>query len=378
MSVMKQQKLIITGLLISALSLLIANPVQAQPKVTTTPTNLTVAGKRCLIAEFGCTTTTRYLLLRSNQEVTDLKIITLDLNRTDGTKVFSANAININSSNVSSQIQKLSTNASLKIPIEFNFQDSPSGEFNGTLLVIYPDGELAIPLTITVKDNWLLPLLVLLLGVGLGIIVSAYRTEGMARDEVLVQVGRLRSKMRSDRELDNSFKTKIDAYLVEVETALENKRWQAAEQGVNAAQTVWDKWRKSRKDWIDLINSKSQLLEYLNQENPEDSEQKIPYLQKISWQLQSINREIANWENPQKLSDSLQDIREQLNRYLQAKNQYENFNNLRNKLSQLGSEKDEFWRLEALNLQQQLDNLSPSAKADDEKDFEQWQKEVLS
>ncbi|MGK7899319.1 MAG: hypothetical protein AB4372_38310 [Xenococcus sp. (in: cyanobacteria)] len=369
---MKYHKLLFIGLLISGLSLFVANPVHAEPKVTTIPTNLTVAGKRCLIAKFDCKTTTRYLLLRSNQEVTNLKIIPLDLNRTDGAKVFSADAIKINSSNISSQIQKLPTNAFLKIPIDFNFKDTSSGEFNGSLLVIYQDGELSIPLTVKVKDNFLLPLLLLLVGVGLGLVVSAYRTEGMARDEVLVKVGSLRNKMRADNELDDSFKTTINAHLVEVETVLENKRWQAAEEAVDAAQKVWDKWRKSRTDWIDLLKSESQLYEYLHRENPEDSEQKIPFLQNLRWQLRSIHREIADLESPQKLSESLQEVREQLNRYLQSKNQYENFNYLRNQLSQLENEQDEFWRLEAINLQEQLYNLSPSNK----EAFKQWQEEV--
>ena len=68
----------------------------------------------------------------------------------------------------------------------------------------------------------------------------------------------------------------------------------------------------------------------------------------------------------------MQEAREQINRYLQGKNQYEQLNELRNQLPNLASNQEEFWRLEAINLQQQLYNLSPS----DKEAFKQWQEEV--
>ena len=77
------------------------------------------------------------------------------------------------------------------------------------MLVTYTDGEIIIPVNIKVKDNWFLPLLVLLLGVSLGIAISAYRNEGMARDEVLVKVGRIRSRVRADNEFDEAFTNQI-------------------------------------------------------------------------------------------------------------------------------------------------------------------------
>ena len=158
---MKHHKPLIISFLLLVLSLLITTPVQAETKVSTTPKNLIVVGKRCLIVNLGCTSTTRYLLLRPTKEVTDLKIITLDLNSTDGAKVFSANSIKVDLSSVSSQVQKLSnnisgntsnkkpseqsSNASIKVPLEFNFQNTSSGEFNGTLLVIIEVGGFKTP-----------------------------------------------------------------------------------------------------------------------------------------------------------------------------------------------------------------------------------------
>lgn len=371
---MKHRQRIILGLFISAFSLVMAVPVQAEPpKVTPIPTTLAVTGKRCLIAQLDCTTVKRNLLLRSNQAVTDIKIFSVDLNRTDGAEVFPATAIKVSSPTLTSPTNQLQSNQPLTIPIEFNLSKVPSGEFSGNLLVIYGDREQLIPVTVKIQDHWLWALLVLLLGVGLGMAISAYRAEGVVRDEVLVKVGRLRHNMRSDEELNqvgSSFKKKVDAYLVEVETALENKRWQAAEEAVVKAQAVWDKWRKSKEYWIELLKSESDLDKRIKEKNPE---QTIRYLEELSWQLDGIQRETANQESPADLSKSLQEVQKQFNQYLDGEEQLQKFNELREKLSQSAAhEIQEAWRLEALSLQQQLDKLSPN----DREKYEKWQEDI--
>ncbi len=366
---MKYRQPFIIGLLISAFSLLLISPVQAEPKITSTPTNLTVAEKRCLVNQLGCTKVRRNLLLRSSQEVNNVKIVSLDLNRTDGAKVFPANSLKINLSNSAISGNKLQANQPVLIPLDFDFQQVSSGEFSGVLLIISADSEIAIPVTVKVKDHWLIPLFVLLLGVGLGIAVSAYRAEGINRDEVLVQVTRLRTKMRADDKLDSSFHSKIDAYLIEVETALENKRWQIAQDAVAKAQTIWDKWRKDKQDWIDLLNAESNLRERLKEENPSN---KIPYLEELGWELDKIQRERANQDSPQQVSKSLQDVRKHLNNYLLAKTQSEELNDLVNKIPASASATEEKWKSEASNLQKELRNLSPS----NPDAFKEWQTNV--
>ncbi|PAX51497.1 hypothetical protein [Brunnivagina elsteri] len=366
---MKYRQPFITGLLISAFSLLLVSPVQAEPKITATPQNLTVAEKRCFFKQLDCTKVKRNLLLRSSQEINNIKVVSLDLNRTDGAKVFPANSLKINLSNSTIPGNKLQANQPVSIPLEFDFQQVSSGEFSGVLLIISPDSEITIPITVKVKDHWLIPLLVLLLGVGLGITVSTYRTEGINRDEVLVQVARLRNKMRADDKLDNAFQNKIEAYLIEVETALENKRWQISQDAVAKAQTIWDKWRKDKQDWLDLLSAESNLRQRLQEENPSS---KIPYLEELGWEIEKIQRERANQENPQQVSQSLQNVRKQLNNYLLGKTQSEEFNELVNKIPTSASTKEEKWKLEAASLQKELRNLSPS----NSDSFKEWQTNI--
>jgi ElaB/YqjD/DUF883 family membrane-anchored ribosome-binding protein len=365
---------LVIGLLISALSISIAPSVEAaEAKITANPTNLSVAETNCFFTKSACTKARRNILLRTNQRVDNLQIITLDLNSTDGTKVFPANAITIYSPSESQQINSIPGNKPIKIPIEFDINQIPSGEFNGNLLITYGENELIIPMNVKVKNHWFFPLLILLIGIALGIIISVYRNEGIARDEILVKVASLRSKMRADQDLYDSFRIKIEGYLIDVETALENRRWQEAQEALGKAQGVWDIWRKHKNDWLDLIKSESKLLEKLEEENQKNSQENITFLKEISWQLKSIHRDIANFDSPQVFSEKLKSIREQINRFLRAKTLLQEFNDLTNNLPEvIYNEESGHLKSEYQNLQRKLYNLPP----ENQEDFEKWQEEL--
>ena len=341
--------------------MLAATPALAEPKVTVTPSSLTVVGTQCLPFKFGCPPVKRNLLLRIDSAITNAQLFTLDLNRSDGATVLPATAIRPSLSPNSVQ-----SNQPLTIPVQFDFSQTQSGEYSGVLLLSHTDGELTIPVTVRVKDYWLLPLVVLVLGVALGMGVSAYRAEGMARDEILVQVGRLRTQMRADSQLAQSFQTKIAGYLVDVETALENKRWEAAQQAVAQAQTVWDKWRKGREDWLAQLKYRDLLAERLEDEVPNPD---AFYMQVVRSQLENTVRETADKESPQQLRKSLEDLQQQINRYLQGQARLDQFNQL---ITEVIPDKEQFWKLKSQHFQQELDSLSPT----DQEAFNNWKKQV--
>lgn len=360
---MKRGQKTMMGLLSLTLGLVwVAPPVKAEPAVTVTPSSVTVVGTQCPVF-FNCPPVKRHLLVQTNQAIANLKILSLDLNRADGATVLPATAIRPILTATSVQ-----PNQPLTVPVQFDLSVAHSGEFSGVLLAIYSDGQLTVPVIVRVKDHWLWPLLVLLLGVGVGIGVSAYRTEGRNRDEIVVQVGRIRTQIKADPELAKSFLVKIDGYLIEVETALTNKRWEQAQQAVAQAQTVWDKWRKGREDWLALIKSLASLgnsLENLN--NPD-----APYVQTVRTQLENIERQVSDKESPQQLSEDLINLRQQLVRYLQGQAKVNQFDNLRNELTELAPEEDKSLRRISKSLQQELDSLSPT----DLEAFKTWQQKV--
>jgi hypothetical protein len=268
---MKRSQKTMMSLFVLTLGLLLAtSSAKAEPKVTLNPSSLTVVGMQCPIF-LECPPVKRNLLIQTNEAISNLQVVTLDLNRADSTAVVSATAISPTLSTKSLQPKQTVT-----VPVELNFNQIRSGEYSGQLLVIYDKGELSVPTILRLKDHWVLPLLVLLVGVGLGIGVSGYRSDGIPRDEIVVQVGRIRTQIQADSELAQSFQGKIAGYLIDVETALAAKRWDDARQAVTQAQTVWDKWRKERDNWIALANSLSELVVSLK-----SLDDKLPYVQAV-------------------------------------------------------------------------------------------------
>lgn len=365
---MKRSQKTMMSLFMLTLGLVLAvPPVQAEPKVTLNPSSLTVVGTQCPVF-FKCPPVKRNLLVQTNEAIANLQVITLDLNRADSSAIVPTSTIRLTLSAKSVQPKQ-----PLTFPVEFDFSKIRSGEYSGQLLVVYDNGELSVPVIVRLKDHWLFPLLVLLLGVGLGIGVSAYRNDGMPRDEIVVQVGRIRTQMQADFELAQSFQRKIAGYLIDVETALASKRWDEARQAVTQAQAVWDKWRKEREDWVALVSYLSELFDSLNSLDGD-----ARYVQEMRSQLENAKRQAADKEPDQdkkptqKFREELDNLRQQISWYKQGQAKLEQFNILRNELTQLVPHKDESLRRISQGLQNDLDELSPS----DKKAVEDWQKKV--
>ena len=119
---MRGQKTMMVLLSLALNLVLVAPPVKAEPKVTITPSNLTVVGTKCPVF-FDCPVLKRRLVLQTNQAIANLQILSLDLDRTDGTTVLQGSAINPILSTTS-----VEPNQPLTIPVEFNLNDAKSGE----------------------------------------------------------------------------------------------------------------------------------------------------------------------------------------------------------------------------------------------------------
>lgn len=357
----RSQKTMISLFMLTLGLVLTASPAQAEAKVTLNPSSLRVVGTQCP-AFFKCPPVKRNLLVKTNEAITDLQVITLDLNRADSTTIVPTSAIRLTLPNKSVQPKQ-----PLTFPVEFDFNKIRSGEYSGQLLVVYDNGELSVPVIVRLKDHWFFPLLVLLLGVGLGIGVSAYRNDGMPRDEIIVQVGRIRTQMQADPELAQSFQGKIARHLIDVETTLTSKRWDEAQKAVAQAQTVWDKWRKEREDWLALVNYLSKLFDSLESLNSN-----APYVQEVRSQLENAKRQAADKEASQKFREDLDRLREQIAWYKQSQAKLEQFNILRNELTQLVPDKDQSLRRISQGLQNDLDRLSPT----DKKFTDDWHQKV--
>ena len=204
---------------------------------------------------------------------------------------------------------------------------------------------------------------VLLIGVTLGVGVSAYRVRGRQRDEVMVRVGQLRAQMRSDADMAQPFRSRIEAHMVDVDAALQAEKWQDAQTAVEQAEAVWVKWRKGRADWLAQLAYQAELAQRL-----EDGSD-VPYVQAVRRELEDTLRNTPDLEGPDKLREQLDGLAQQINRYVRLQGRLDELNDLR---TCLPVDQSESWRLKAQTFQRRLQDLEP----DDEAAYQTLQGEV--
>lgn len=295
------------GLAATCLSLvLLRGAVIAQ--ITPVPSSITLAS------------TTRQNVSKTLQistaEVVDsLQVLASDLETIGGSDQILAADIDLMLSSPALQPNEVAT---VVLSIESD-QLKRSGEYTGNLLVRHDQFQQMVPFTLRIKDSVWRPLFVLIGGVLLGVGLSWYRANELPRDEVMVKVGQLRTQLRGDRELAQRaqrFRMQVEAFLVEVETALNARDWAAANGAIASAQLSWDRWRKSRENWIELLNYRGLLLAQVEQHRLE----RYPYGMAIQAQLDRFEWQLAaSDDTPIQARDWLTNVQQQMMQYLEGK-----------------------------------------------------------
>ena len=352
----KRFSVIAFGLVVSTMGVLQIVSSSARAEVTIQPAQQTVVGTRSLIEPLvgmRGSTETRTVLVETTTPLKQPALMTLDLYRADGAAVFPASAISLG---------KLSGKPNeLILPLQFDLGKAPSrGEFSGSLRLSDRDGQqsIPIPVTVRVKDPWLLPLVMLLAGTGLGMGVSAYRAKGKPRDEILVRAGQLRSQMHDDRELEQAeaFRTRLESSLVDIRMALQGERWEEGKAAIAQAELVWSKWLKGRSDWLVQLQYAKALKEHLQDQNPN-----IPYIRLVNRGLENVLRELPDLEGPHQLRDRLDELAQQINRFFQFQDKTKQLNGL---VIQLLPEQKLLWQPKVKSWEQQIESLQPADAAE--------------
>ncbi|MGB5637416.1 MAG: hypothetical protein WBM86_32170 [Waterburya sp.] len=340
-------------------------PVFAQQtEVTISPTQLDIVGIEGSIV-------TRRLFVNTPQPIKKVQLIPPDLNRSDGTQIFPPEVVQIpgilseqsQHQCLASTLQKLAASSQESneaiLPVCFDLKNAPSGAFSSQLQLSYQGGRQLVPITIKVKAHWLLPLVVLLVGTALGITVSAYRAQGQPRDEILVRVGRLRGEMQEDTELvkASSFQSEIEAHLYDVRVGLQGDKLETARNAIEQAEQVWAKWIKGRVDWLNQFAYWEELNQRLQDLNPN-----IPYVQLVRRKMEDASREANGLEGPDQLRDLLDELAEQINRFLKVQAFGKQ---LRDLLAQLTSEEKPNWESKILGWERQINQIQPSELMED-------------
>jgi hypothetical protein len=287
--------------------LLLTLPTAAQTSIEATPSSLTLTATRCLPWE-DCRQQ-HTLSIQPSENITNLEVVPLPLTRTDGRNLPAA------ALQPTLTTPQVSADRAVSIPIAFDPNQLPSGEYSGDILVTYQGGSQRVPVVIRIKDHWGLPFGILLLGVILGMGVSNYREQGQPRDEVLVRVGRLRTQMLSDGELERvkPFQDWIGDDLIDVETALQNQKFEEANGAIARAESIWIKWRKGRSDWLELIRYQEMLLQQVKRSGLD-----TPFTQILIRQLNDALKHMPKLEQPEQLREPLEAIARELAQYAQV------------------------------------------------------------
>jgi hypothetical protein len=335
---MRRLRTCIAGSLALAAALLLASTAVAQSAVVVTPSRLAVAGTRGDVE-------TRTLLLRATTPVTSLRAIPLDVSSESGSAVLPASAIH-----VALPAGEIEAGGLLTVPVAIDLGGVPSGRFSGELLLDHHGGSIPVPLTVTVKDPWLPALLATVAGVALGGGVSAYRSRGKPRDDVLVRVGQLRAQLRSAGDLAPPFRAQIKAHMVDAEAALQGEKWQDARQAMEQAEAVWLRWRRWRPDWLAQMAYHAELTERLK------GEPSARYVHAVQRGLDDALRDAPGLERPGDLRERLDALALQANRFARLRARLDTLNDLRIRLP--GTQAEE-WRIRAAGFKRRLQDLSP-------------------
>jgi hypothetical protein len=309
--------------------------LKAAEALTITPSQLTLR-----VTQGG--TASRTLLIQSNEPLTGVQILPLDLTNDQRNTSLPAQAIR---ADLEAPVD-LAADALLTVPIHVDLSQVPSGQYSGELLVNYDGGSRPVPVQVAVKDPPWVPLAVLVAGVALGVGVSGYRAKGRPRDEVMVRLGQIRTQMKVDRELDalaQPFKSRIEAELVDVEVALESQQWEAAKGAVDEADAVWTRWRRGRPDWIVQLKAYQRLTERLK-----DIDVDSHYTAELLQAAEDAHRNAPDLGEPQAFKAKLEPIMARTNTYIELQSRL-------NVLASAGPQGS----TQAAVYRQQLSRLSP-------------------
>ena len=276
---------------IMLLSALIATPIDAQGAITVEPNQLTLAQRRGAVVE-------RTLFIQTEAALENVRVIALDLNSKKGGAQIPGTAITIEYEDGT-----LAAGERRQVPVRFDLDQIPAGEYRGDLRITYADGSLAVPITIAVKDPPWLPLITLIAGVALGIGVSTYRARGRPRDIVMVRLGQIRTQMKADHDLQtlgSPFEARIESELTEAEIGLEAQQWTDAQQAIDRAYTLWSQWRKSRPDWIAQLRVYERLTDRLEEIGTD-----TVYISELHQKAEDSYRDIPDLADPEEFRSQL-------------------------------------------------------------------------
>jgi len=210
------------------------------------------------------------------------------------------------------------------------------GEFKSVLRLVHPTSakptethvEVEIPMVIKVHHDLRLPLLVLIGGVALGMFFSWFKTSGRDRDVALTGRDALMS-IANDATQPSLLTETLMPVTVDVDAAISNADWMAAQAAVKKGEALVFRWRRDRTNWEQLSNYiltfRSELQRY-----PQES----LTIRTINDQSSTKTGELALAETSEPLRNQLNIWRDQLDLFSKTQALLTQLTHLRTQVTQ--------------------------------------------
>ena len=260
--------------------------VHAEPKITSSPPSIALSETNpypvvlgapvvfpipftniTLFVPGGDQITMKTLNLDATGNITNLSTSPPDISQAEGRYPLSPDSVNV--SITGGILATLRANGAVSIPVIFQFGNIHSGKYTGDLRFSYTDdtrskGSLSVPITLTVKDHPLVPILILLIGVFVGILYFSYRETGRAIDEFRLYLERFKEVMDRDKEYQALpegiyFRKKISAEIEGIALDLLKPDLASAQKHLDTAKGVWGEWLLAKRDLTSLLEYEKKL-----------------------------------------------------------------------------------------------------------------------
>jgi hypothetical protein len=155
------------------------------------------------------------------------------------------------------------------VPVMVNSRQLGSGEYRGTILVLSNDTEIAIPVTLKVKDAFLPPLLVLGLTVLISVLVFNWGHTWQKYTILKRNLAVIWAKVEGDELLSKNeyaayFRQKIIAALDEGDNRLQARDFDKADEARKKAEQYWDRWYRNRVKWKEHLDESVNMKKYID------------------------------------------------------------------------------------------------------------------
>jgi hypothetical protein len=201
----------------------------------------------------------------------------------------------------------------LSLVFDFGITGVQAGEFSGNVTVVgesTPD--LEIPIEVTLKHNWPLPMLILALGVFVGLSLTWYQSEQRKKDELLVTIRRLKGRLDQiknqpdahNRQFIEFYEGAALAKLDQASTYLEAALPKGVEQAellVQEVQAYFGRWLEHHVELYRQWELVKKLIQDVKAWNGPQSE----LVRDILTSLQTIKAKRADYQNAAEMESAL-------------------------------------------------------------------------